>query len=205
MNKEFRVLQFQPEVRAGADGKKVIAGYAVKWRSLSNPIWGLWLEQFERGAFAQSLTERVNDIYASWQHDVGMTLGRSPNTLTVREDDIGLAYEIDPPTWAAPQIESIERGDVRGSSFMFVATVEELDWDTNPDYVIRTVKRAELYEIAPVTLAAYPSSTAGVRSEDQFAEKIVYERLKRQQQFSDYRERERALRELSIRFRGDER
>jgi HK97 family phage prohead protease len=197
--KEFRVLQFQPEIRAGADGKKFIGGYAVKWRSLSNPIWGLWREQFERGAFTETLTARANDIFATWQHNTDLTLGRSPNTLTVREDDTGLFYEIDPPNWAGPQVESIERGDVRGSSFTFISTVEEYDWDSDPDYVIRTVKRAELFEVAPVTLAAYPTSTTGIRSEDQVAEKIAQEKQARKQQISEYLERERALREMSIR------
>lgn len=197
--REYRILQFQPEVRAGDGGKKLISGYAVKWRSLSTPIWGLWREQFERGAFAQSLTERINDIFATWQHNVDLTLGRSPNTLTVREDEIGLFYEIDPPSWAAPQVESIERGDVRGASFTFSSTVEEFDWDTDPDYVIRTVKRAELFEVAPVTLAAYPTSTTGVRSDDQIAAQIEQQKQLRQKQASEYLERNRALRELSIR------
>lgn len=198
MEREYRILQLQPEIRAGQDGKKIIAGYAVQWRKLSSPIWGVWREQFEPGAFTQSLSDRANEIFATWQHDMGETLGRSPNTLTLREDEVGLYYEITPPTWADRHIESIERGDVRGSSFTFVATVDEYDYEIDPNYVIRTVKRAELYEVAPVTMPAYPSSTAGVRSDDPIAEKIRAEQARREKKTSDYLERNRALRDLSI-------
>lgn len=194
--KERRVMSLQPEIRAGDDGKKKIVGYAVKWRQLSSPIWGVYLEQFERGAFAETLRERVDDIYADWQHDVGETLGRSPKTLTLREDEVGLWYEIDPPTWAERHIESIDRGDVRGSSFVFVASVAEYDWESDPQYVIRTVKKADLYAVSPCTLPAYPSSTAGVRSEDQVVEMIRQERERRQQTNRAYLERNRLLREI---------
>ena len=198
-DKEIRVLQLQPEIRAGADGKKMITGYAVKWRSLSLPIWGVWREQFEKDAFTQSLTERANEIFATWQHDMGQTLGRSPATLTVREDDTGLSYEIDPPSWAAPQIETIERGDVRGSSFTFIPLVEEWDYDSAPNYAIRTIKKADLFEVAPVTMPAYPTSVAGVRSESDVAEMVAREKQKRKQQISGYLERQKTLRDISIR------
>ena len=197
--KEMRQMSFQPEIRAGENGKKMIAGYAVKWRQLSSPIWGIYLEKFERGAFADTLKERVNDIYAAWQHDVSETLGRSPTTLTVREDDTGLWYEIDPPTWADRHIESIERGDVRGSSFIFQAGAVEYDWESDPQYVIRTVKRAHLFEVSPVTLPAYPSSTTGVRGGEQadhVAEMIKAERARRQNTNRAYLERNRLLREI---------
>ncbi len=91
-------------------------------------------------------------------------MGRTAaGTLVVEEDDIGLKYEIDPPSWAQNHIESIERGDVTGSSFIFRALKTEWD-DTNPDMEIRTVTEAELIEVSPVTFPAYPQSEAGVRS-----------------------------------------
>lgn len=199
--KEIRVMAFTPgvvEIRQGEDGRKKIVGYAVRWGLLSEPIWGVYREKFERGAFAQSLISRQNDIYATWQHDLRETLGRSPDTLSLREDDNGLLYEIDPPSWADRHIESIERKDVRGSSFTFVARVAEYDWESDPDYVIRTVKRAELYEVAPVTNPAYPQSTANVRSEADVAEYIRAERARRAQAARDYLARQKALRDVSV-------
>jgi HK97 family phage prohead protease len=199
--KEIRVLLFQPEIREGANGKKTIEGYAVKWQQLSNPIYGTFREQFEKGAFSQTLIDRASDIFATWQHDFGEVLGRSPNTLSVTEDEVGLRYVIDPPSWAERHIETIQRGDVRGSSFTFVATRVEYDWESDPNYVIRTVRQAQLFEVAPVTLPAYPQSTAGVRSEQDVAEYIKGEKARRQQEqirMREHLERNRALRDISI-------
>jgi HK97 family phage prohead protease len=194
MANEIRTLPLAPEIRAGDDGKKKITGYAVKWRSLSQPIWGMYREQFERGAFTATLSARVSDIYADWQHDPKEILGRSPNTLTLREDDTGLWYEIDPPSWADKYVESIERG----SSFVFVSQVDERDYTADPDYVIRTVRKADLIAVSPVTNPAYLTSTAGVRSEDPLVEIIRAERERRNKLTSAYLERSKAIRELSI-------
>jgi HK97 family phage prohead protease len=197
--KEIRIWECQPEIRLGENGKRTIEGYAVKWRQLSNPIYGTFREMFEKGAFSQSIIDRASDIFATWQHDFGEVLGRSPNTLSVQEDEIGLRYVIDPPKWAEKYVETIQRGDVRGSSFTFVASRVEYDWESDPQYVIRTVRQAQLYEVAPVTMPAYPQSTAGVRSEQDVAEFIRAEKSKRQNQTRDYLERNRALRDISIR------
>jgi HK97 family phage prohead protease len=164
--KEQRNNRLKVEVRATGEGesqKKKIVGYAVKWDQLSDPIWGYFQERFRKGAFANHLKSNP-DVIGDWQHDMAEIMGRTAaNTLTVEEDDIGLKYEIDPPSWAEKHIESIERGDVTGSSFIFRAIKTEWD-DSNPDMEIRTVIEAELIEVSPVTFPAYPQSEAGVRS-----------------------------------------
>lgn len=146
-------------------------------------------EQFRKGAF----TNRMSDVYASWQHDEREVLGRTPSTLILTEDDIGLRYEITPPSWAEKYVETIERGDVRGSSFIFRAIQE--DWDySNPDMPTRSVIEADLIEVSPVTRPAYPTSSVGVRSEEdfrkEFAERLGYSDQKRQH---DEQERAREL------------
>ena len=175
----------------------------MKWEQLSSPIYGLWIEKFQPGAFARSLSERYHEIFATWQHDVRDTIGRSPSTLSLREDEIGLWYEITPPTWADRFVESIERGDVRGSSFSFVANVEAWDYESNPDYAIRSIQDAELYEVAPVTNPAFPQSTAGVRSDQELAEIVRAERERRKavllssrREQVDFLAREKSLRDL---------
>lgn len=163
-DKEQRNNSLKVEVRAsGEDQKKKIAGYAVKWDQLSDPIWGYFQERFRKGAFTNHLKSNP-DVIGDWQHNMSEIMGRTAaGTLVVEEDDIGLKYEIDPPSWAQNHIESIERGDVTGSSFIFRALKTEWD-DTNPDMEIRTVIEAELIEVSPVTFPAYPQSEAGVRS-----------------------------------------
>lgn len=149
------------EVRRAEGEPTKIVGYAVRWNQLSNPIWGMFQEQFRSGAFTASLVNA--DVYAAWQHDVRETLGRTPRTLVLTEDDVGLRYEITPPSWAEKYLETIERGDVRGSSFIFRSVKEEWD-ESNPEMPIRTIIEAELREVSPVTNPAYPTSSVGVRS-----------------------------------------
>lgn len=170
MEKEMRaVTEMTPQVSKtdddGDTGK--IVGYAVKWDELSNPMWG-FQEKFARGAFADCLANNP-DVYAAWNHDPAEVLGRTPSTLTVVEDDIGLRYEIQAPEWAERYLETIERGDVRGSSFIFRPVTQEWD-ESNPDMAIRTITGAELYEVSPVTTPAYPTSSVGVRSADKVFE-----------------------------------
>jgi HK97 family phage prohead protease len=162
--KEIRTVllpESKPEVRKIEGEPTKIIGYAVRWEQLSVPIYGMFQERFSKGAF----TNRMADVYASWQHDSREVLGRTPNTLQLFEDDTGLRYEITPPSWAEKYVETIERGDVRGSSFIFKSVREEWD-DSNPDMPIRSVREAELIEVSPVTRPAYPSSSVGIRSEE---------------------------------------
>ena len=160
-------LESKPEIRKVDGEPSKIIGYAVRWDQLSVPIYGVFKEQFRKGAF----TNHMADVYASWQHDSREVLGRTPSTLTLLEDDVGLRYEITTPSWADKHIETIERGDVRGSSFIFRAIKDEWD-ESDPSMAIRSVIEAELIEVSPVTRPAYPSSSVGVRSaEDVFKER----------------------------------
>lgn len=179
----------KPEIRKVDGEPSKIIGYAVRWDQLSVPIYGVFQEQFRKGAF----TNHLSDVYASWQHDSREVLGRTPGTLQLLEDDVGLRYEITAPSWADKHIETIERGDVRGSSFIFRSIKDEWN-ESNPDMAIRTVVEAELIEVSPVTRPAYPSSSVGVRSaEDVFNERqssaadMLQE--KRKKQFDSERKR----------------
>ena len=171
--KELRMdTELLPQVRAGDDGSKKIVGYAVKWDRLSVPIFGMFREKFARGAFSDALGKGA-DVYASFQHNVSETIGRTPNTLRLEEDDTGLRYEIDPPAWF-DKIESIERGDVRGSSFIFSLEGGKEEWDkTDSKMPIRTVLKAKLFEVSPVTSPAYPQTTSGVRSAEDYREELA--------------------------------
>lgn len=164
--KELRAITTEAlEIRKAEEDKPTkIVGYAVRWDQMSNPLgWGGWFqEKFSRGAFTKSLAERT-DVYAAWNHDPKEILGRAPNTLKLEEDEVGLRYEITPPSWADKYVESIQRGDVNGSSFMFRPVRREWD-ESNPDMEVRTILEAELFEVSPVTTPAYPTSSTGVRS-----------------------------------------
>jgi uncharacterized protein len=180
--KEQRNSTLKVEIREEQENEsKKITGYAVKWGEKSSPIFGLFEEVFERGAFSDSLS---GDVIAAWDHNRSEILGRTPGTLILEEDEVGLRYEITPPNWADKYIESVERGDVRGSSFIFVPEIEE--WDESGEMALRTVKKANLYEVSPVIYPAYPTSEAGIRSANH-----VYQEFKdsKQQHPDTYREK----------------
>jgi HK97 family phage prohead protease len=177
MEKEMRAaVAPAPKIQRSdetTDSGKII-GYAVKWDELSSEMWG-FKEKFSRGAFSKALENP--DVYASWNHDSSEILGRTPTTLSLVEDDIGLRYEITPPDWASRYVETIDRGDVRGSSFIFRPVKQEWD-ERNPDMAIRTITEAELFEVSPVTSPAYPTSSVGVRSAEAVAQEFLTDRNK---------------------------
>jgi uncharacterized protein len=174
--RQFKVPNIELRKADGEAEPTKIVGYAVEWDKLSDPIWGYFQEQFRKGAFTKSL--KNGDQRALWQHLTHQPLGRTTSgTLTLEEDDTGLRYEILPPdtSWGKDAVESIKRGDVTNSSFLFRGVVTEWD-DSNPDMSIRTVVEAELYEVSPVTFPAYPQSSVGVRSAQEVYESHAAEK-----------------------------
>lgn len=180
-NKEQRAQTEILEIRKNEEGKPTtITGYAVRWGQLSSPLGYFqdFQEQFQRGAFTKALAEN-RDVYAAWNHDSSQILGRSPSTLKLEEDEIGLRYEIQPPSWADKYLESIERGDVRGSSFIFKPVAQAWD-ESNSDMAIRTITEADLFEVSPVISPAYPTSSVGIRSAEE-----VYKEFKESRSSKD--------------------
>lgn len=168
----MRLITSGSEVRSDIDDNgnevKKIVGYAVKWGQRSVPLgwFKKFKEEFQRGAFEEHLNS-FDDQYASWNHNEDLIIGRrSARTLKLYEDDIGLRYEITPPSWASGHVESVERGDVKGSSFIFNVQSQGELWDEDSeDLPIRKVVKARIFEVAPVINPAYPTSEANARSE----------------------------------------
>lgn len=108
-------------------------------------------EVIRSGAFKSSLSER-SDILALVDHDVSRVLGRTKTgTLELREDDRGLAFELNvPDTQAGNDVLALaERGDLGGMSFGFIPTDEKWNGRT------RELRGIDLREISVV--AAWPA------------------------------------------------
>lgn len=167
MEKEIRCLcDGRMEVRQveGASGGPKIVGYAAVFHSLSEDLGG-FRERILPGAFSKSLAERT-DVRALWNHDSNYVLGRTPNTLQVWEDDIGLRFEITPPEtqWAQDLMKSIDRGDVTQTSFRFI-TEQDQFIHAEDEVVYRELIQVGLIEVSPVTFPAYEATNVQLRGE----------------------------------------
>jgi HK97 family phage prohead protease len=149
-----------------------IGGYGAVFYREDDPgtQYQLWSDVYERiapGAFDRALQEdRVRSLF---NHDPNWVLGSTDSqTLELDVDAVGLRYTVTPPDSQAVRdlvLQPIARGDVTGSSFMFVPRKtawieEEIDGRTID---VRELQDVELWEVGPVTFPAYESSTTGLR------------------------------------------
>lgn len=146
-----------PEIRRDGEGPRRLAGVAAVYGQPTQI--GRMVEVIMPGAFAKSLQER--DIIALWNHNADFPLGRvSRGTLRLDDSADGLAFEIVLPetSYAADLAELVQRGDVAGASIGFVPIRTELSQAGE-----RRIVEAELIEVSPVTLPAYPQTSVSLR------------------------------------------
>ncbi|MEU0102399.1 HK97 family phage prohead protease [Streptomyces sp. NPDC006267] len=159
---ERRYTAVPVELRA-AQEQRTINGYAAVFNRESSNLGG-FVEVVDARAFNKSRGDGWPDVIARYNHDDNMLLGTvAGGTLRLLLDDTGLMYDVDPPQARADILELVSRGDVRKSSFAF-RTVED-DWGmTDQGFPKRTLVAAQLVDVAPVNIPAYPDSSAGLRS-----------------------------------------
>jgi len=159
--REYRAFTANIELRSENETPK-IRGYAAVFNSLSEDLW-FGQEKIAPGAFSKTIQKE--DIRALWNHDPNYVLGRTKSkTLTLHEDEHGLAIEIIPPKtqWANDLLETIRRGDVDQMSFGF--RVAKQDWEGTAENPIRVLREVILYDVSPVTYPAYSATEVNVRS-----------------------------------------
>jgi HK97 family phage prohead protease len=136
-----------------------LAGYAAVWSAIGNAGYP---ERFACGAFGK-LTD-FDDVAALWKHNFKLPLGfghrkSGAGSLTLREDGIGLAFELEPfegGPWIDSAIADIRVGKVRGMSVSFKkSNLEGYPERLASGLLVFTVTRAELVEISPVDNPAY--------------------------------------------------
>ena len=150
-----RELRYMPilnlEIRNRDDTQKMtVAGYAVKFN------------------------ERSRMLYDEFFENTNLVLGSTKSqTLRIKEDDIGLYFELDLPDTETGRnaYESISRGDVDGVSFGFNVRADSWEYIKEEDIYIRTLLDIDLVEISPTPFPAYETSEVGKRSLEQFKNK----------------------------------
>jgi uncharacterized protein len=137
-----------------------LAGYAAVWSAVGQVPGGY--ERFACGAFGKATD--FNDVEAWWQHDFRRPLAfghlkSGAGRLTLREDGIGLAFELEPfedQKWIDSAIADVRGGKVRGMSLGFNKSSVEGDYERLASGLfLFTVTRVELVEISPVDNPAY--------------------------------------------------
>lgn len=157
---------FQTELRALTDsaGNPIIEGYGAVFNSLSLNLGG-FKERVQERAFTKTLQE--GDPRSLFGHSPLHVLGRrSAGTLEVWTDSKGLGYRVKPPNaqWARDLMASIERGDIRESSFMFDTIRDSWLDKTQEGDPIRDLVEVRLYELGPVTFPAYEDTEVEIRT-----------------------------------------
>lgn len=152
---------------SGQSGR-TISGYAAKFDSWSEPIYGWFREKIAQGAFEKC---DMSDAIMCFNHDINGILARtSSGTLTLAVDRVGLHFEFNAPgtTLGNDMVELVSRGDVSKCSFKFIVETDEwryADEKNGLEYDERTIKSiSKLYDVSLVTYPAYPDTEAGVRS-----------------------------------------
>lgn len=164
MTPTIEVRRMPMEVRMSEDGK-TLYGRCVEYNSWSDLLFSQFRERILPGAFDESLANTARDVYCSFDHDRNKLLGRqSAGTLKLIPDERGIAVEVPAPpySWAADLTASIQRGDLRGMSFIFDVLTDK--WETKEGVPHRSVVKADLYEVSFVYFPAYSATEAGVRT-----------------------------------------
>lgn len=148
-----------------------IAGHAAVFNTWAD-IGGMFRERVLPGAFKRAIESQ--DVRALFNHDPNLILGRNraqpAPTLTLAEDQKGLAIEILPPDtqWARDLLVSIERGDISQMSFGFRAAKGGQEWNWDLAVPERTLRDVDLYDVSPVTFPAYQETDVTVRSLEEY-------------------------------------
>lgn len=145
---------------------RTLTGYAAVFNRPSLPLTDnrgrTFTEFVNRGAFADSI--RAGGVWALWNHQAGEVLARSPDTLDLREDDIGLRFSFElPETTRGNDVAELMRRGVLPGQMSFGFRVREDRWDQRGDERVRNLLAVDLIEISAVPDAAYPQTTSQLR------------------------------------------
>lgn len=161
------------ESRAADDAPTLITGYGAVYYDAADSgteyqIYSDLVERLRPGCFDKFLASD-RDCYCAPYHDESRVLGRRSRQLKVTSDSKGLKYSVpydaDDPDHVAVAAK-LRRGDVSGSSVLFLVMAEEWRRDEERDLVVREVVEAEILHLGPVIGEAYTSTTAEARSAD---------------------------------------
>ena len=154
-----------PTLRQLDDNEYEFSGYGLEWDVVAEIGW--FTESFRKGAFKDTL----DDVRFLLGHDYTRpALARSPNTMTVEEDDTGPRYggslDLRSPD-AMSLAVAMSRGDIDKASIGFSGidyefTEGDEEEGIKDHYDVISVRR--LWEISAVNFPAHESSSLDPRA-----------------------------------------
>ena len=147
-----------------------ITGVAAVYDVVCDPMMG-YDEYVKRGFFDGVIGN--TDTVCIFNHDNNWILGRTTSkvqangkhTLELEDTKEGLRFVCYPPdtVFGRTALTNIERGDVQSCSFQF--TIAEDKWSGTPDNPVRELIACDrLFDVSPVTFAAYPATWVDLRT-----------------------------------------
>lgn len=163
--REIRTLQLDRVTLREDSG--AFFGHAAVFNTLTDigepPSWG-FREQIHPKAFDRAIKEG-QDVRLFLNHNPDHVLARTAaGTMTLRTDSKGLVVEADlADTSVGRDVQiSLARGDLSQMSFGFIVRGEE--WKSKDGVDIRTITDVDLFDVSVVSMPAYASTDASLRS-----------------------------------------
>ena len=185
---EVRSIVSDLQIRQQEDSgqSRIILGYAAKFDTFSEPIYGWFKEKIDRGAFDNT---DMSDVIMCTDHGTNCVdvLARSRNgegTLNIRIENDGLRFAFDAPntTRGNDLLELVRRGDIGECSFKFKVAEDRWTWRSAANglkYDQRVVtKISKLYDLSIVVNGAYPTTSA-------VAERAAVDQMRRAKRLGD--------------------
>ncbi len=155
-------VRFERAEAAASNG--MVTGTGIVFDSDSLDL-GDFVERIDRGATRKILASKP-DVVVGFNHDPSQVLGRtSSKTARIWADAKGVHYSATPPEtdYAANVRTLIERGDVSGSSFIFIPSEERWSEREDGSLLCTVTEIASLFEMGPVTFPAYQATDTYAR------------------------------------------
>lgn len=151
-------------ISTAANGDRNLQGL-IPYNSRSVDLGG-FTEEIAPGAFAGAL-QKDADVLCLRDHKQELLLGRTrARTFALSDSPEGLRWKVKLPntSYAQDLAESVGRSDLDTNSFSFICAQGGDRWSGPRGNSVRTLTKVELLEISPCSFAAYPASTAALRS-----------------------------------------
>lgn len=158
------------EIRSANTEERKIEGYAAVFDenyTLIRDKWGeKYYERIVKGAFAETLKEKADDIFMLINHDWNKVVGRSNSNLILEEDEKGLRFELTVPntTDGNDLLENVKNKLIQGCSFGFNIKDDITRWDEKWNFY-RDITKVELFEITATPIPAYADTEINARSQ----------------------------------------